>query len=100
VVVDERVVENSTLDECERNPLRLEVDNGKYTKIVLACAWRMAVKKCLVGGFGTVDARIPFNQSVAWGPTMEMSPLLERRAVEGPTLKREATAGGNLGMGD
>jgi len=56
------------------------------------------VKKCPVGGFGTVDARIPFSQSVACGPTMEMSPLLGSRAVDGPVLTREATVGGNLGM--
>ena len=58
------------------------------------------MKKCPVGGFGTVDARIPFSQSVACGPTMEMSPLLESRAVDGPTLTRDATAGGNLGIED
>lgn len=56
------------------------------------------MKKCPVGGVGTVDARIPFSQSVAWGPTMEMSPLLGSRVVDGPALTRDATAGGNLGM--
>jgi len=56
------------------------------------------VKKCPVGGFGTVDARIPFSQSVACGPTTEMSPLLASRAVDGPALTRDATAGGNLGI--
>jgi hypothetical protein len=66
------------------------------TMIVLACAWRTAVKKCPVGGFGTVDARIPLSQSVAWGPTMETTPLLESRAVDAPALTRDETAGGNL----
>jgi len=56
------------------------------------------VKKCPVGGFGTVDASIPFSQSVASGPTMEMSPLLGSRAVDGPALTRDATAAGNLGI--
>ena len=56
------------------------------------------MKKCPVGGSGTVDARIPLSQSVACGPTMEMSPLLESRAVDGPALTRDATAGGNLGI--
>ena len=58
------------------------------------------MKKCPVGGFGTVDARIPLSQSVAWGPTMETRALLESRAVDGPTLTREETAGGNLGIED
>jgi len=56
------------------------------------------VKKCPVGGFGTVDARIPFSQSVACEPTMEMSPLLGSRVVDGPALTRDATAGGSLGI--
>ena len=56
------------------------------------------MKKCPEGGFGTVDARIPFNQSVDCGPTMEMSSLLESRTVDGPALTRDATAGGNFGM--
>lgn len=58
------------------------------------------MKKCPVGGFGTVDARIPLSQSVACGPTMEMSPLLESLAVDGPALTRDATAGGNVGIED
>ena len=58
------------------------------------------MKKCPVGGLGTVDARIPFSQSVACGPTMEMSPLLGSRTVDGPALTRDATAGGSLGIGD
>jgi len=45
-----------------------------------------------------VDARIPFSQSVACGPMMEMSPLLESRVVDGPALTRDATAGGSLGI--
>ena len=47
-----------------------------------------------------MDARIPFSQSVACGPTMEMSPLLESRVVDGPALTRDATAGGNFGIED
>ena len=58
------------------------------------------MKKCPVGGFGTVDARIPFSQSVACGPTMEMRPLLGSRAVDGPALTRDATAGGSFGIED
>ena len=58
------------------------------------------MKKCPVGGFGTVDARIPLSQSVACGPTMEMSPLLESLAIDGPALTRDATAGGNVGIED
>ena len=46
VVVYKRVMENSTLDERERRPLRLgNDDREKYGEIVLACAWRIAVKK-------------------------------------------------------
>ena len=56
------------------------------------------MKKCPVGAFGTADARIPFSQSVACGPTMEMSPLLESLAVDGPALTRDATAGGSPGI--
>jgi hypothetical protein len=56
------------------------------------------VKKCLEGGFGTVEATSPFSQSADCGPTMEMSPLLESRAVDGPALTMDATAGGNFGM--
>lgn len=56
------------------------------------------MKKCPVGGFGTVDARIPLSQSVACGPTMETRALLESRAVDGPALTREETAGGSLGI--
>lgn len=56
------------------------------------------MKKCPEGGFGTVDAIIPFSQSVDCGPTMEMSPLLESWAVDGPALTRDATARGNFGM--
>ena len=99
VAVDERVMENSTLDECKQKPLRLEGDeNEERRKVILACAWRIAVKKCPVGGFGTVAARIPFSQSVAWGPTIEMSPLLGSRVVDGPALTRDAMAGGNFGI--
>ena len=58
------------------------------------------MKKCPEGGFGTVEARIPFSQSVDCGPTMEMSPLLGSRAVDGPALTRDATAGGNFGIED
>lgn len=58
------------------------------------------MKKCPEGGFGTVEARIPFSQSVDCGPTMETRALLESRAVDGPALTRDATAGGNFCMGD